>query len=356
MADTTSDKRVHTGPLTLNGSLTVTGNILGNTKVLTGNLSIVGNTVSVVNTDGNLLLSPMGTGAVELVSGDSSSAVPLKWFNSAGTFSVGFKAPTLAASTTWTLPAADAVSTGIPISSNASGILSFNTTLANLVSVTSTTVVATTGNITTVNSTTGNITTVAATTGNITTVNSTTVNSTNVMAGANAVAGTITVYPTTTAKGTLTLTTSSNSGNTVTNINVAAQAAARTLTVPDRGASTANFVLDAGTTTFASGSQIITDKGTATGNSVTINAMSGTVTTGDLTSLGPGAVANIVLNNSHILTSSVVLGQLAGGGTNVMYGIQLFVSVSSGSATFSIVNIHGSASLNGNVVFNFLVV
>lgn len=60
--------------------------------------------------------------------------------------------------------------------------------------------------------------------------------------GKDAAAGTITLYPGTTAKGITTVTMSDNSGATTTNINIAEQAGARTITIPDAGAS-ANVVL-----------------------------------------------------------------------------------------------------------------
>lgn len=71
---------------------------------------------------------------------------------------------------------------------------------------------------------------------------------TTITAGAAGTAGTLQIYPATTAKGTTTLTASDNTGDTVTNVNTAAQAAARTYTVPDAGAS-ASFVMTEGAQT-----------------------------------------------------------------------------------------------------------
>lgn len=62
--------------------------------------------------------------------------------------------------------------------------------------------------------------------------------------GKSGTAGTLNVFPSTASKGNLEVTVSPAAGNTVTNINVAAQGGARTLTVPDPGAS-ANFLLSA---------------------------------------------------------------------------------------------------------------
>lgn len=68
-------------------------------------------------------------------------------------------------------------------------------------------------------------------------------------AGASGVAGGVEVFPGTAAKGKTTLAMADNAGNTTTAIAVAAQAGARTLTVPDPGAS-ASFVMTEGAVTL----------------------------------------------------------------------------------------------------------
>lgn len=71
----------------------------------------------------------------------------------------------------------------------------------------------------------------------------------NLQAGYDAVSGVVISYPSTTASGTLRLKAINNSGNTATTISNAAMGQASVISIPDPGAATANFVLDAGTAT-----------------------------------------------------------------------------------------------------------
>ncbi len=91
--------------------------------------------------------------------------------------------------------------------------------------------------------------TINATTVNATTVNATTANATNIDAGASGTAGTVDIFPTTALKGKTQITATANAGNTTTAITTAEQAAARTYTIPDAGAS-ASFVMTEGAQTL----------------------------------------------------------------------------------------------------------
>lgn len=73
---------------------------------------------------------------------------------------------------------------------------------------------------------------------------------TNLDAGASATAGTVDIFPTTASKGKIQIAAADSSGNTTTTITNASQAAARTYTIPDGGATTANFVLSEGAATI----------------------------------------------------------------------------------------------------------
>lgn len=73
---------------------------------------------------------------------------------------------------------------------------------------------------------------------------------TNLDAGASGTAGTVDIFPTTAAKGKTQFTAADNSGDTTTTITTAAQSGARTYTVPDAGASAANFLLTSGAATL----------------------------------------------------------------------------------------------------------
>ncbi len=68
----------------------------------------------------------------------------------------------------------------------------------------------------------------------------------NIDAGRSGQAGTIDVFPSTASKGKLRFSAADSAGDTVTEIKNASQAAARTLTIPDPGASAASFVMDKG--------------------------------------------------------------------------------------------------------------
>lgn len=72
----------------------------------------------------------------------------------------------------------------------------------------------------------------------------------NLDAGSSGVAGSVDIFPATALSGKTTITSSDNTGDTITTITVAAQAGAKTLTVPDPGAS-ASFVMTEGTQTVA---------------------------------------------------------------------------------------------------------
>jgi hypothetical protein len=69
---------------------------------------------------------------------------------------------------------------------------------------------------------------------------------TNLDLGASAEAGTLDIFPSTASKGKTRFSAADNAGDTVTEIKNASQAAARTLTIPDPGASAAEFVMDKG--------------------------------------------------------------------------------------------------------------
>lgn len=71
----------------------------------------------------------------------------------------------------------------------------------------------------------------------------------NLDAGASGTAGSVDIFPATAAKGKVAITAADNTGDTTTGIAVAAQAGARTLTVPDPGAS-ASFVMTEGAQTI----------------------------------------------------------------------------------------------------------
>ena len=74
----------------------------------------------------------------------------------------------------------------------------------------------------------------------------TAINGGNIQAGLSGTAGYLASFPATASKGSLHLTAVANTGNTVTTISNAAMGQASTVSIPDPGAATANFLLDTG--------------------------------------------------------------------------------------------------------------
>jgi hypothetical protein len=85
------------------------------------------------------------------------------------------------------------------------------------------------------------------TTGTVDDTAATAINNGSVQAGLSGTAGTLISFPSTAARGALILAAVANAGNTNTTISNASMGQASVISIPDPGASTANFLLDAGT-------------------------------------------------------------------------------------------------------------
>jgi hypothetical protein len=174
--------------------------------------------------------------------------------------------------------------------------------------------------------------------------------------GSSGHASSLRIFPGTAANGSLFFVPVNNAGNFVTTISSAAGLAQSTVyTIPNSGAASTNFVVDAGTTTMAAGSKIILDKGTGVcvANAVTINKNSGVFTTEALTTAG-GASQAIALTNSVITTASVLVCQW-NGGSNTTANITIVAVPAAGGATITIVNNTAATALNGTLIISFLV-
>ena len=119
----------------------------------------------------------------------------------------------------------------------------------------------------------------------------------NLVAGSSGHAGTVSSFPGTASKGSLKLAAVNNTGDTITTLSNAAMGQASVISIPDPGASTANFLLDTGTGATASITKISTgatpvpmvDPG-----SCTITAAAGASNTATVTiQLKDGAGTNI---------------------------------------------------------------
>lgn len=190
---------------------------------------------------------------------------------------------------------------------------------------------------------------ITATTGNIQALAG------NMIAGASGAIGFLTSFPTTALKGTFSFKAADNAGNTATILTNASMGQATTITVPDPGAGTAKTLLDTGTNTMVSGSQIILAKanGTEASNLVTASGNAGVITTSSLNTAAGGSYA-ITWTNTKISSTSVVLLSRQGG-TNTMDNYSMKIVPGSGSATLTIHNLDGSAALNGTILIGYAV-
>lgn len=114
---------------------------ISTTAISSGNIQISGNTISALNTNGSITLTPNGTGSIVITGGIAATGTLdvvgsltstvgiLRFFEPSATGStyVGFQAPASVTSTTvWTLPAADGTN-GQVLQTNGSRVLSFGT-------------------------------------------------------------------------------------------------------------------------------------------------------------------------------------------------------------------------------------
>lgn len=190
----------------------------------------------------------------------------------------------------------------------------------------------------------------------------------NLDAGASGTAGTVDVFPPTAAKGKIVISAADSAGDTTTTITNASQAAARTYTIPDAGAS-ASFVMTEGAQTlngvktfgngiaFGAGATLDADSGTAsaTAGAATLAKMAGVITSESLTTAA-GSDYVLTLTNSVIAAGDLVFAS-ADNGTNTTEGLAVNrITPASGSVTIRIRNTHASAALNGTIKISFLVV
>lgn len=121
------------------------------------------------------------------------------------------------------------------------------------------------------------------------------------------------------------------------------------MTWPD---SSGTILISAGTNQMDSGASLLLNKGTGSVSAaaVTINAQSGVITTGALTT-AQYATEVFTLTNSLISSSSVVLMSIMGG-TNTIPGVTVSATAGSGTSTVTLMNTNTSA-LNGTVIIGF---
>lgn len=194
-----------------------------------------------------------------------------------------------------------------------------------------------------ITATTATITTATIGTANITTLNATTEIDTTLNVGASGTAGTINVFPTTAAKGKLVITAGDSAGDTLTSIVNASQAAARTYTIPDAGAS-ASFVMTQGAQTLVGVKTFTNQPVLSAGSSSADNTTYTVVAKGPLLKQGANGkvgtfVANgttpvTVSNTSVAITDAIIISLNTVGGT---VGVQPHVATITAATGFTVV-------------------
>jgi hypothetical protein len=94
--------------------------------------------------------------------------------------------------------------------------------------------------------------------------------------------------------------------------------------------------------------------GTSASAAVTINAISGTITTESLTTAAV-TVATLTVTNSYCTANSTVLVQMCGGSYTTGVPVVIKAVPAAGSFVISFVNTHASAALNGTLKFKFII-
>lgn len=88
---------------------------------------------------------------------------------------------------------------------------------------------------------------------------------------------------------------------------------------------------------------------------VTINALSGTITT-DATSLAAAAEATFVVTNSKVAATDVVVVAVKSGGTTPGSTWASVTAVAAGSFSITVSNLHASTADTAALVINFVVI
>lgn len=94
---------------------------------------------------------------------------------------------------------------------------------------------------------------------------------------------------------------------------------------------------------------------TSRATGVTLNKVTGTITT-DTTSLAAGAEAEFTVTNSTVAATDVVVVSLASGNTGVGTCVPVVTAVGAGSFKICITNLHASTAETGACVLNFAVI
>ncbi|HUX16653.1 MAG TPA: hypothetical protein VMW52_09290, partial [Phycisphaerae bacterium] len=163
--------------------------------------------------------------------------------------------------------------------------------------------------------------------------------------GGDANAVSLELHPATTARGTVRFTAANSAGDTVTEIVNASQAAARTLTIPDGGQTTANFLLSQGAQTIA-GVNTFTANPVVSGllgydSTFTVTGMSGSTSDGGAVTIAGGTGDANNAGGAASVTGGVGYGTGTGGAASLVGG----ASGSGATGTGGGITITGGAGL-----------
>lgn len=150
-----------------------------------------------------------------------------------------------------------------------------------------------------------------------------------------------------TQKGNLVIKAANNAGNTQTLITNASQAAARTYSIPDAGAS--------GSLVVGGGNAAVTLSGTGGTSTGTMTTLSAQVTSASITTAG-GATHVATITYTGIASTDIVMITKAGGTNNATENYSYKAVCTSDTITVTLSNNTAATALNGTVIFNILVV
>ena len=178
----------------------------------------------------------------------------------------------------------------------------------------------------------------------------TAINGGNIQAGLSGTAGYLASFPATAARGSLRIVGANSAGDTVTQITNASQAAARTYTIPDGGASSSFLLTNSGgTQTIATGSLALT-LGSITVAAGNIAATLGSVTAGTTVTGGTGVVATT--GNVSATAGAVSAGTTVTAGTGITATTGDIVATT-GNITATAGNITAGSSGHAGVLTSF---
>jgi len=193
------------------------------------------------------------------------------------------------------------------------------------------------------------------TTGNLGEDATTAINGGNIQAGLSGTAGSVASFPGTVANGELILAAVNAGGAFNTTISNSTMGQSSVISIPDPGAATAKFLLDSGSQSMATGSQLNLAKanGVEAANAVTASGNAGVITTSSLTTAG-GATYAITWTNTHISSTSVGTFTIQGG-TNTVQNITFTFAPGAGTATLTIYNNTAATNLNGTILIGYTI-